>query len=99
MYYKIFFEAVPRLLFNRDNYTKGNLTIKAKSNRNNIQKTSNVKGNSSVEVLKFNEFRSATLNFCKSTKVSNFIEKCNAATPEGLLLIYIICHRCFTKQT
>ena len=75
MYYKIFFEAVPRLLINRDNYTKGNLTIKAKSNRNNMQKTSNVKGNSGVEVLKFNEFHSVTLNFCKSTKVSNCIEK------------------------
>ena len=64
MYCKIFCEAVLHSLVNRDNYINDNLAMKTKSNRNNIQKTSNVKGNFNAEVLNFNKLHSITLNFC-----------------------------------
>ena len=93
MYYKILFEAVPHSLNNRDDYTNENLTMKAKSNRNNIYTTSNVKGNFNIKCsrsVEFNEFHSITLNFSKSTKTSSCIAKCNATTHEGSFFICVI---------
>ena len=82
MYYKISFEAVSISFVNCDNYTNGNLKMKAKTNSNNIQKLNNEKEDSNVEV-----FHSSLMNSILLSWVFSDPERLETVLQKLMLLV------------
>ena len=82
MYYKFSFEAVSISIVNCDNYTNDNLTMKAKTHSNNIQKLNNEKEDSNVEV-----FHSSLMNSILLSRAFSDPERPETVLQKLMLLV------------